>query len=70
MAMVVAALVPIAIGISVDFYVVTWKISQSVPVATGLAAALFVLFVGLWFGLSLLRRLSGADRRELAAHPA
>ena len=66
-AMVVAALVPIAVGISADFYVVTWKIAQSAVVAGSMAAALFVLFIGLWFGLSLVRR-PNATRRPSHAY--
>jgi hypothetical protein len=55
-AMVVAALVPIALGLSGDFYVVAWKITQSTTIAAGLAGGMLVLYCGLWFGLTLARR--------------
>ncbi|MCA1663084.1 MAG: DUF6328 family protein [Myxococcales bacterium] len=55
-AMVVAALVPIALGLSGDFFVVSYKITQSAPAAAGLGGAAFVMFFGLWFGLTLARR--------------
>jgi hypothetical protein len=55
-AMVVAALVPIAFGLSGDFFVVSYKITHSAAVAAGLSGAALVMFFGLWFGLTLGRR--------------
>jgi hypothetical protein len=69
-AMVVAALVPLALGISGDFYIVSWKVARSVPLAAGLTAGLMVLFFGLWFGVSLARRPVVVARSESVGHPA
>ena len=55
-AMVLAALVPLALGIAGDFYVVAEKILQSSAIAIGLALASLILFFGLWFGLTLALR--------------
>jgi hypothetical protein len=55
-AMVVAALVPLALGLSGDFFVVAYKITHSPAVAAGLSGAALVMFFGLWFGLTLGRR--------------
>ncbi len=65
-AMVVAALVPIALGLSGDFVVVSYKVLGSYPVAIALGAAALVMFAGLWFGLTLARRHAGAGRRATA----
>ena len=55
-AMVVAALVPIALGLSGDFFVVSYKVTHSPALAAGLSGAALVMFSGLWFGLTLGRR--------------
>ncbi|HWE28301.1 MAG TPA: DUF6328 family protein [Polyangia bacterium] len=55
-AMVVAALVPLALGVTGDFFVVGYKITRSPAIAAWLSGAAFVLFFGLWFGLTLTRR--------------
>jgi hypothetical protein len=58
-AMVVAALVPLALGLSGDFYVVAYKVLRSHAIAGGLAMAALIMFLGLWFGLTLSRRAAG-----------
>jgi uncharacterized protein DUF6328 len=63
-AIVVAALVPIAIGLSSDFFVVVYKVTESYPIAVAAATAMFVIFVFFWFGLTLGRRL--ANRGDFA----
>jgi hypothetical protein len=60
-AMVVAALVPIALGLSGDFLVVSYRVTHSAPIAAGLAGAALVMFCGLWFGLTLARRHASAS---------
>jgi hypothetical protein len=60
-AMVVAALVPIALGLSGDLFVVSYKITQSPALAAGMSGAALILFLGLWFGLTLGRRLASAS---------
>jgi hypothetical protein len=68
--MIIAALPPIALGICGDFYIVTWKVTASVPLAAAMTAALGLLFFSLWFGLSLIRRPRAAGRRAMVARPA
>jgi cytochrome bd-type quinol oxidase subunit 2 len=59
-----AAMVPLALGLAGDFFVVTRKVSESTSFAAILAIALLVLFYGLWFGFTAYRR--GERRAELA----
>jgi hypothetical protein len=62
-AMVVTAMVPLALGISGDFYVVASKVLRSEVLALALAGASLVFFYGLWFGVTLaVRRLSPSAR--------
>jgi hypothetical protein len=56
-AMVLSAMVPLALGIAGDFYVVLAKVLGSTSVAIALAAASLVFFYGLWFGLTFSVRL-------------
>lgn len=69
------AMVPLALGIAGDFYVVTEKVTRSPVVAAASAAVALFFFYGLWFGLtSVLRtrrrvtsprlRLAGGSRRR------
>lgn len=63
---VLAAMVPLALGLSADVFVVTRKVTDSVGIAaTGAAGALIVAF-GLWFAFTgwqaARTRLSAADR--------
>ncbi|MFL6273606.1 MAG: DUF6328 family protein [Blastocatellia bacterium] len=51
-----AAMVPLALGLSGDFFVVTRKVTESTALAAGLALALLGLFYGLWFGVTAYRR--------------
>ncbi|HKQ50718.1 MAG TPA: DUF6328 family protein [Pyrinomonadaceae bacterium] len=54
--LLLAAMVPLALGVSGDFFVVVRKITESA--ASGVVAALVSLlfFYGLWFGLTIYRR--------------
>ena len=61
-AMVVSALVPIALGLTGDFFVVSYKVTHSTAIAAGLAGAALVMFFGLWFGLTLGRRHAVASQ--------
>lgn len=55
--MMLASMIPLALGITGDFYVVARKITESD--AFSIAASLFMLaiFYGLWFGYTLYRRM-------------
>lgn len=55
-AMVLAALVPLGLGIAGDFYVVAAKVLDSSTAAIGLAGTSLVFFFALWFGMTLLVR--------------
>lgn len=59
-AMVVAALVPLALSMAGDFFVVAHKVTESTPLALAMAGGALALFFGLWFGVTLARRLAGA----------
>jgi hypothetical protein len=57
--MLLCAMVPLAIGIALDFYVVLLKVLESPSLAIGLAVVSLIFFFGLWFGLTLFVRASG-----------
>jgi hypothetical protein len=53
---VLASMVPLALGISGDFFVVVRKVTESTAFATGAAGLLLGFFYGLWFGFTISRR--------------
>ena len=70
--MVLAAMVPLALGLAGDFYVVLAKVLDSPGVSIALAGVSLVFFFGLWFGLTLairsrVERSPGALRVSRAA---
>jgi hypothetical protein len=70
-AMVLAALVPLAIGIAGDFYVVANKVLNDQGVALALAGASLLFFFALWFGLTLaLRARAESPRGHLRISPS
>ncbi len=54
--MLLAALVPLALGITGDFYVVARKVTDSRGLSVALAVLALIVLYGLWFGLTLARR--------------
>lgn len=67
-AFVIAAMVPLALGLAGDMFVVGRKITGSVPVALVLAVLALTLFFGLWFGYTTWRARTGyRDERETVA---
>ena len=54
--MVLSAMVPLALGIAGDFYLVLEKVLDAPMLAIGLAGVSLVFFFGLWFGLTLAMR--------------
>ena len=54
--MLLASMVPLALGICGDFFVVIRKVTESATLAIILAAVTLALFYGLWFGFTLYRR--------------
>jgi Family of unknown function (DUF6328) len=59
--MVICAMVPLALGIATDVYVVIEKVLDSTPLAIGLAVASLLFFFGLWFGFTLWVRAQGGQ---------
>lgn len=59
---VMASLVPLALGLAGDLYVVVRKVMGSVPLAVACALACLAVCYGLWFGLTLARRAQRASR--------
>src|SRR5258708_17570885 len=55
-AMVLTAMVPLALGIAGDAYVVVARVLGSKEIAIGIAAASLVFFYGLWFVVTLFLR--------------
>ncbi|MDQ3814536.1 MAG: DUF6328 family protein [Armatimonadota bacterium] len=51
--MLLASMVPLALGVTGDFYVVVRKVTESMPLAVSAAVAMLILFFGLWFGYTL-----------------
>jgi hypothetical protein len=61
--MLIASLVPLALGLSGDVYVVVQKVSESQLVSVVAALVMLAIFWELWFGLTLYRR----SQREYAS---
>jgi hypothetical protein len=55
--LVTAAMVPLAIGTSLDFFVVARKIVGSFAIALAGAIAMLLVFYGMWFGYTIAKRL-------------
>jgi hypothetical protein len=51
-----AAMVPLALGLSGDFYVVVAKVTRQTDIALGSALGILAVFLGLWFGFTLWKR--------------
>lgn len=66
---VVSSMVPLALGISVDFYVVLKKVTESARLSALFAAIVLATFYGLWFVFSLLRARR-EPHRKIIAKPA
>jgi hypothetical protein len=55
-AMVLCAMVPLALGIAGDFYVVAARVLDSTTLALALACASLLFYYGLWFGVTFAIR--------------
>jgi len=65
------SLVPLALGMSGDVYVVARKVTESGTVSALVATLTLILLYGLWFGFALLqRRRHPQDQMSLAYSPA
>jgi cytochrome bd-type quinol oxidase subunit 2 len=54
--MVLAAMAPLALGLSSDFFIVARKVTESSALSAALALAMLALFYGLWYGFTAYRR--------------
>jgi hypothetical protein len=54
--MVVCAMVPLGLGLTLDFFIVASKVTRSLGWAAALAGALLLFYLGLWFGYTLYGR--------------
>jgi hypothetical protein len=59
----IGAMIPLALGITGDFYVVARKVTESASLSITFAALALLLFYGLWFGYTLYIR---AERKQAA----
>jgi Family of unknown function (DUF6328) len=61
---ILAAMVPLALGLAADFLIVTWVVTRSMTVALSASAAMLTLLLGFWFGYMWWLR-----RRRQAGQP-
>jgi hypothetical protein len=66
--MLIAAMVPLALGVSGDLFVVVRRVTDSVTSAAASAAVSLLFFCGLWFGFTLLKRNRVRAGREAGEH--
>jgi len=65
---VLSAMVPLALGLCGDFYVVLLKVTGSVEVSLLLSAAMLAAIYGLWFGYTTFKRTqSQGSKRAMAS---
>jgi hypothetical protein len=64
----IAAMIPLALGISGDLFVVVRKVTESTTSAAVAASVSLLFFYGLWFGLTFYRRSRKRPEHEAAAH--
>lgn len=53
---IIAAMVPLALGLSGDFFVVLRKVTGTIKASAVISGLMLVFFYGLWFGFTLYRR--------------
>jgi cytochrome bd-type quinol oxidase subunit 2 len=63
----IAAMVPLALGVTGDFYVVLRKVTESATTSAIAAALLLLFFYGFWFAFTLYRRNRRQRSPEIAA---
>ncbi len=64
--MLIAAMLPLALGVTGDFFVVVRKVTKSGSAAIVAAALVLVFFYGFWFGLTIYRRKQRQSAPALA----
>jgi hypothetical protein len=61
--MILLAMIPLALGVCGDFFIVVWKITDSYGFAAASSALMLCVFFGCWFGYTAWRRSALALRR-------
>jgi amino acid permease len=61
-----AAMLPLALGVTGDFFVVIRKVTKSATTAIVAAALMLIFFYGFWFGFTLYRRKQRQSAPKLA----
>jgi DMSO reductase anchor subunit len=64
--MLIAAMIPFALGVSGDLFVVVRKVTESATSAIASAVVSLLFFYGLWFGFTLYRRKQERFQTETA----
>jgi DMSO reductase anchor subunit len=64
--MLIAAMVPLALGLSGDLFVVVRRVTESATSAVASAVVSLLFFYGLWFGFTLYRRSRERLQQETA----
>jgi hypothetical protein len=65
---IIAAMIPRALGISGDFYLIVRKVTESAAGATIAALVMLFFFYSLWFGFTIYRRHQERSGKEAAEH--
>ena len=65
-----AAMIPLALGITADFYIVMRKVTDSISLSITIAALLLIAFYALWFGYTLYRRARHTHTKAQSAPAA
>lgn len=69
-AFVIAASLPLAMGIAADVYVVFFKITQSAPITIMAGAAMLLLMLALWYVYPIWLRTSGLTKQHSSVSPS
>jgi hypothetical protein len=68
--LVAASMLPLALGLSLDLFVVTWKITASFGVGVAAGAVAFVLFMTAWFGVMVYIKSRDRSRQRRSSSDA
>ena len=66
--LLIASMIPLALGICGELFVVVRKVTESVTAGLIFAAAMLVFFYGLWFGYTIYRRSEQAESKDASRH--
>jgi hypothetical protein len=64
----IASMIPLALGICGDLFVVVRKVTESATAGLICAAAMLLFFYGLWFGYTIYKRSEQAENRDATRH--